>query len=108
MGARAPTIAQIFRVQGCAVGIAGVLLGAVLGCVLAFYVGAVVAALERLFGFYLFDPTLYFITRLPSQLQWPDVIITCLLGIGLSLLSTLYPAWRSGQIQPAEVLRYDH
>jgi len=108
MGARASTIAQIFRVQGCAVGIAGVVLGAILGCVLAHYVGAVVAALERLFGFYLFDPALYFITRLPSQLQWPDVLITCLLGMGLSLLSTLYPAWRGGQIQPAEVLRYDH
>ncbi|MGK2915096.1 MAG: lipoprotein-releasing ABC transporter permease subunit [Porticoccaceae bacterium] len=108
LGARAATVAQIFRIQGGAIGVAGVVVGAALGCWLALNVGAVVAWIERLFGVYLFDPTLYFITRLPSQLQWQDVLMVCALGVVLSLLSTLYPAWRGGQVQPAEALRYDH
>lgn len=108
LGASAATVSQIFRIQGGVIGIAGVLVGAALGCLLATHVDAVAASIEQLFGFYLFDPTLYFITRLPSQLQWTDVLVTCALGIALSLLSTLYPAWRGGQIQPAEALRYDH
>lgn len=108
LGASGGTVAQIFRVQGGVIGVAGVLLGAALGCLLAVNVGALLAWLEQVGGFYLFDPELYFITRLPSQLQWPDVLAVCVLGILLSLLATLYPAWRSSQVQPAEALRYDH
>ncbi len=108
LGASGGTVAQIFRVQGGVIGVAGVILGAALGCLLAVNVGTILAWLEQIGGFYLFDPELYFITRLPSQLQWFDVLGVCVLGILLSLLATLYPAWRSSQVQPAEALRYDH
>ena len=56
---------------------------------------------------YLFDPSVYFITRLPSVLHWQDVAWTSGIALLLSLLATLYPAWRAANIQPAEVLRYE-
>lgn len=108
MGAEAGTIAAIFRIQGGVVGIAGVMVGVVVGCVVALNVGGIVAGLERIFGFNLFDPGLYFIRRLPSELIWQDVALVAGAGVVLSLLATLYPAARAGQVQPAEALRYDH
>ncbi len=108
MGADAPTITAIFRIQGGVVGITGVVTGVLVGCVVAVNIGAIVAGLESLFGFYLFDPGLYFIRRLPSQLLWQDVALIASAGVVLSLLATLYPASRAGHVQPAEALRYDH
>jgi len=55
----------------------------------------------------LFDPSVYFISELPSDLQWGDVWTVVLASLVLSLLATLYPAWRAAQIAPAEVLRYE-
>ncbi|MFA5548609.1 MAG: lipoprotein-releasing ABC transporter permease subunit [Porticoccaceae bacterium] len=108
MGATSATVTGIFRVQGAAVGLSGVLLGTVAGCLLAWQLGAIVAFFEGLLGVAVFDPEIYFISELPSDLQWPDVAIVAGLGVIISLLATLYPAWRAGQVSPAEVLRYEH
>lgn len=108
LGATAPMVTAIFRVQGATVGISGVLLGLVLGCVGAFWIGDIVSFMENLFGFRIFDPSMYFISTLPSELQLPDILVVGLVAVVLSLLATLYPAYRAGQIKPAEVLRYDH
>ena len=55
----------------------------------------------------MFDPSVYFISELHSDLQWGDVWTVVLASLVLSLLATLYPAWRAAQIAPAEVLRYE-
>ena len=55
----------------------------------------------------LFDPSVYFISELPSDLQWTDVALVVSSSLVLSLLATLYPAWRAASIAPAEVLRYE-
>jgi lipoprotein-releasing system permease protein len=62
---------------------------------------------ENLFGVKLFDPAVYFISVLPSELRWTDVAAVVLASLLLSLLATLYPAWRASRIAPAEVLRYE-
>jgi len=108
MGATSTTVTAIFRVQGAAVGLSGVALGVVAGCLLAWQLGAVVGFFEGLLGVSIFDPEVYFISQLPTDLQWPDVAIVAGLGTLISLLATLYPAWRAGQVSPAEVLRYEH
>ena len=108
MGATSATVNGIFRVQGAAVGLSGVLLGTLAGCLLAWRLGAIVGFFEGLLGVAVFDPEIYFISELPSDLQWPDVAIVAGLGVIISLLATLYPAWRAGQVSPAEVLRYEH
>lgn len=108
LGAGANTVSGIFIVQGSVIGFLGVIVGAVLGCLLAFFMGDIVSWLEQLMGFQVFDPNIYFISQLPSKLLWQDVIIICCLGLVLSVLATLYPARRAGQVLPAEALRYDH
>jgi lipoprotein-releasing system permease protein len=70
-------------------------------------IGDIVAWFEALTGSYIFDPSIYFISQLPSDLQWGDVVVICTTAIALSFLATLYPAWRATQIEPAEALRYE-
>ena len=77
------------------------------GVVLAQNIGAVVPVLERLFGFNLFPADIYYITELPSDLRTADVVKFALMALGMSLLSTLYPAWRASRTHPAEALRYE-
>ena len=62
---------------------------------------------EQLFGTKLFNPQVYFISDLPSRLLWGDVVVVAALAMLLSLLATLFPAWRATRIAPAEVLRYE-
>lgn len=108
LGSEASTISAIFMVQGIAVGFLGVITGAVLGCLLAISIGDIVSWLEALVGFQVFDPNVYFISQLPSRLLWLDVFLVSCLGAVLSVLATIYPARRAGQVLPAEALRYDH
>ncbi len=107
MGARARGIMAIFVAHGLFIATAGIAVGAVLGLLLASNVSALADFVERLFGFKLFDPSVYFISALPSDLQWGDVIAVVVASLLLSLLATLYPAWRAARIAPAEVLRYE-
>lgn len=107
MGMSAAQVMAVFMVQGLSVGLLGIAIGALLGCILAVNIGDIVAWIEALTGSYIFDPSIYFISQLPSDLQWGDVVIICTTAIALSFLATLYPAWRATQIEPAEALRYE-
>ena len=98
---------NIFIVQGSLVGVIGILIGAILGIVLSLSISDLIAWLENTFGFYIFDPTVYFISKIPSELMWQDVVLTCSVGFILSILATLYPAYRASKVEPAEVLRYE-
>lgn len=107
LGATAKTVSGIFMIQGSVIGCLGVVAGGTLGCLLATFIGDIVGWLEQMIGFQVFDPNVYFISRLPSKLLWEDVALVCSFGLVLSLLATLYPASRAGQVLPAEALRYD-
>ncbi len=107
MGASSGLVVKIFVVQGMAVGMMGIIVGTALGSLLAYFIGDIVAFMEALTGVYLFDPSVYLISALPSRLLWSDVaIVTSCAGL-ISFLATLYPAWRAGQVLPAEALRYE-
>lgn len=107
-GASRGNIAAIFTVQGCALGLAGIAIGALIGTALALRLAELVAGLEDLFGFRIFDPDLYFISRLPSRLEWLDVTWVCAGAGVLTVLATLYPAWRAGRLDPVEALQGAH
>ena len=107
LGARSDQIVKIFIIQGSAIGIVGVVLGSVLGCIISIYIGDVVAFIEQLTGWYIFDPAVFMINSLPSKLVLSDIILVVLGSSIISILATIYPAWRAGQVLPAEALRYD-
>jgi len=100
-------IMNVFVVQGFAIGATGVAIGALVGVAVASYIGGLVALWESLTGILLFDPNVYFISQLPADVQWSDVLLVMLVGLLLSFLSTLYPAYRASQVEPAEALRYE-
>jgi lipoprotein-releasing system permease protein len=107
LGASPRSVMSIFIVQGITIGLVGSLLGMLLGVLLALNVEGIVAWIEALFSIKFLDPSIYYISQLPSDVQWSDV---GLIGIGaflLSLLATLYPSWRAARVQPAEALRYE-
>jgi lipoprotein-releasing system permease protein len=107
MGAHAGTILRLFVVQGSLIGIIGTALGVIGGIVLAQNIATVVPFLERLFGFALFPSDIYYITELPTDLRRSDVVAFAGMSLVMSLLSTLYPAWRASKTDPAEALRYE-
>lgn len=107
MGATPGEIARIFLVQGLSLAFLGVFAGTVLGVALALNIAEVVNFFEQLIGARIFDPEVYFISRLPSQMQLADVLGVAGAALVLSVLATLYPAWRASRIAPAEVLRYE-
>ena len=107
MGARAGGIMAIFVAHGLALSGVGITVGALVGILLATNIATIIAALERTLGMKLFDPSVYFISELPAELQSSDVAVVVAASVFLSLLATLYPAWRAACIAPAEVLRYE-
>ncbi|MEW5757144.1 MAG: lipoprotein-releasing ABC transporter permease subunit [Pseudomonadota bacterium] len=107
LGAPPSTVMGIFMVQGCVIGVVGTLLGLIGGVSLALNVESLVPALESLLGTKFLAADVYYITELPSDLQWDDVIKITSVSFLLSLVATLYPAWRAAQTQPAEVLRHE-
>ena len=108
LGATSGTVMRIFMVQGLAVGSIGILAGTILGCLLAYFIGDIVTFIETVAGVYIFDPTVYLISALPSKILLSDLAIVLGSAFIISFLATLYPAWRAGQVLPAEALRYDH
>jgi lipoprotein-releasing system permease protein len=107
LGMTTRQIMAVFVIQGSAVGFIGIVIGSLAGCLLAINITVVADWLQTLVGLYLFDPSIYFISQIPSELALKDVVIVCSVGFILSILATLYPAFRATQVEPAEVLRYE-
>jgi lipoprotein-releasing system permease protein len=107
MGMSPRGIMSIFIVQGSLIGFIGTTLGTGLGILMALNVSAMIAGLETLLGTRFLDPNVYFISDLPSELIWNDVFVITGVAFLLSLLATLYPAYRASKVEPAEALRYE-
>ena len=107
LGARPGSIMTIFVIQGAVVGFIGLGLGVVGGVALALNVDVVVPLIERVLGTQFLDKQVYYISELPSELQWGDVWGVTGISFVLALLATLYPSWRASRVNPAEALRYE-
>ncbi|HEC85463.1 MAG: lipoprotein-releasing ABC transporter permease subunit [Candidatus Parabeggiatoa sp. nov. 2] len=107
LGATPSTVMAIFMVQGALIGVFGTLLGLGGGISLALNIETVIPAIENIWGIKILSPEVYYISDLPSDLRWPDVYKITGLSLIISLLATLYPAWRASRTQPAEALRYE-
>ncbi len=107
LGASPGTILRIFILQGAVIGIVGTLVGLGLGILLAQNVQPVMEFIREMFHVNLFPTKVYFINRLPSRLEGRQVIDITLIAFGLTVCSTLYPAWRASRVLPVEVLRHE-
>ena len=107
LGASSSSIMKIFVVQGATIGGLGLAIGVGVGVLLALNVEAIVASIESLFGIQFIDPNLYYISQLPSDLQWGDVVMVAGGALVATLVAALYPAWRASRVHPAEALRYE-
>ena len=106
-GATPGDILRVFVTQGSVIGVFGTLAGVALGVLVAVNLESIVQFLESTFDIKLLAADVYFISDLPSDLQWPDVVQISSIALLLALISTLYPAWRGARTQPAEALRYE-
>lgn len=106
-GMDANRILRIFMIQGSIIGIFGTVVGVALGVWLSLNIGTVIPFLETTFGFKIFSADVFYISEIPSDIRWSNVIWIAVASLIASVLATIYPAWRASQIQPAESLRYE-
>lgn len=107
LGTTPASIMGIFMIQGTLIGLAGTLGGLVLGALLAVNVESLVHVLEAAAGTRFLAADVYFITDLPAELRFSDLVKICGTAFVLSIVSTVYPAWRAARTQPAEALRHE-
>ena len=107
LGATPRSILLVFMVQGSLIGLIGLALGVAGGVALALNVDVVVPLIERLLGTQFLSKDVYYISQLPSELQWGDVVTVTGVALVLALLATIYPSLRAAQVNPAEALRYE-
>lgn len=107
LGMSPATVLRIFVVQGAIIGVIGVALGVVGGVALTLNLDLVVATVERVFGIEVMPSDVYYISGLPTALEWGDVGSIAATALVLCALATLYPAWRASRTDPAAALRYE-
>lgn len=107
MGATPRNVMGIFMVQGTVIGFVGTLLGLIGGVLLALNVENIIPAIEELIGRKIMPADVYYISDLPSELHWDQVMVIGLISFAISIVATIYPAWRASRTQPAESLRYE-
>jgi lipoprotein-releasing system permease protein len=107
MGATSGTILRVFFLTGASIGVLGTTLGFILGVVFCRNIESIRALLERLTGTNVFNPEIYFLSKLPAIIEWGEVGQVVAMGIGLSFLATIYPSWRAARLDPVEALRYE-
>jgi len=107
LGASSGSIMKIFIIQGALIGILGTLLGLLGGVLLAYNVGDVVAFIEHISNTQFLSQEVYYISKIPSDPQLPDILVVAIVSLVLTLLATLYPSYRASKVNPAEALRYE-
>jgi lipoprotein-releasing system permease protein len=107
LGFPARAVMGVFIVQGLVVGLVGILAGVVGGVWLASNVQWIVQSIERAFSVEFLPADVYYISELPSSLEWSDVLAITLVSFVLCVLATLYPAWKASRTRPVEALRYE-
>ena len=106
LGLTTGRLLMLFLGHGMMLAAVGITLGTLMGVSLALSISDLSLWIEALSGRVLFDPAVYYIGGLPSVLQWGDVLSVIVVAAVLSLLASVYPAWRASRIPPAEALNY--
>lgn len=107
MGATRAAVTRIFLLAGATIGIVGTAAGFVLGLAFASNIDTIRRGLEALTGAELWAAEIRFLSQLPAKVEAGDVLSVVAMGLALSFLATLYPAWRAARLDPVEALRYE-
>ena len=107
IGASSGSILRIFLMCGAFVGVTGTVTGTLIGVLVVRNIVAIQHLIEDMTGGRVFDSSVFMLSTLPDKIDWGDVIQVVALGLGLSLLATLYPSWRAARTDPVEALRHE-
>ncbi|MFD1486869.1 lipoprotein-releasing ABC transporter permease subunit [Ancylobacter vacuolatus] len=107
MGATRGAIMRVFLVTGAAIGVVGTLAGFLLGLLVCLNVEEIRQFISWITATELFSPELYYLSRLPAELNAGETATVVLMALILSLLAPLYPSWRAARLDPVEALRYE-
>lgn len=107
MGATQGAVMRIFLITGASIGVVGTLTGFIVGTVVCLNVESIRRFLSFVTRTELFSPELYFLSRLPAEMNVGETAAVVVMALALSLLATLYPSWRAARLDPVEALRYE-
>ena len=107
MGASRGSVMRVFLITGAAIGVIGTLAGFVLGVVFCWNIDFIKQFVAWLTNTQLFDPSIYYLTKLPAEINPYETAWIVAMGLGLSILATIYPSWRASTLDPVEALRYE-
>jgi lipoprotein-releasing system permease protein len=107
MGATQGAIMRVFLITGAAIGVVGAIMGFVVGLLVCLNIESLRQFMSWLTNTELFSPELYFLSKLPADLDVGETAAVVLMALALSLLATLYPSWRAARLDPVEALRYE-
>ena len=107
MGASKYLIIRIFMLTGSIIGILGTIIGAILGIIVSINIETIRNFISTFFEKELFSPQIYFLSTLPSNINFNEVFVVMGLSVSLTLLASMIPAWKASKISPAEALRYE-
>jgi lipoprotein-releasing system permease protein len=107
MGATQGSIMRVFMITGASIGVSGTWIGFLVAVLVCLKIESIRRFLSWLTNTDLFSPELYFLSRLPAELDWRETSAVVVMALALSFLATLYPAWRAARLDPVEALRYE-
>jgi lipoprotein-releasing system permease protein len=107
MGASQGAIMRVFLITGAAIGVVGTVVGFFVGLVISLNIESIREFLSWLTNTQLFSPELYFLSKLPAQVDAGETAAVVIMALTLSFLATLYPSWRAARLDPVEALRYE-
>src|SRR5262249_31973229 len=100
MGAPRGAILRVFLISGSSVGVLGTFIGFLLGVLFCWNIESIRQALMWITGTNLFSPEIYFLSRMPAHMETAEVIAVVVMALALSILATVYPAWRAARLDP--------
>ena len=107
MGATSKSIMKIFMLQGIIIGAIGTVLGCIGGLLVAFHIEPISLFIENLFGFKILPGDVYYLSELPSKVNFGDVFVIMIVAMIICFLATIYPSWNASKLDPAEAIRYE-
>ena len=107
MGATRGAVMRIFMMTGAAIGVTGTVAGVLLGILVCLNVESIRQFFSWISGTTIFNPELYFLSKLPAEMDFSETTSVILMALALSFIATIFPAWRAARIDPVEALRYE-